>query len=276
MKADNYSGLAEKHASENQSITSEVPKLLLCSSIASVSDPGSSSRITPQAGIGKECPELSWYYLYLPNRELKRYISVFSGRKGVKIRTSLGIAEERYFCFKVFSYTATDHKKRFEQCAYTRQEYADRRDSVRALKEAFATDSAFSLNALTDEKEVAGSGWLFVCAPLDQLELILSVMVPRQYLVTDYNTHRAAVIPQRQMEEFIYLYESMPYNIELLNRPLEAYLQKKQRIRITGGVFRGKEGCIMRLHRNTRLVFAFGNMTVAVSYLHAFPFEKVE
>ena len=47
-------------------------------------------------------------------------------------------------------------------------------------------------------------------------------------------------------------------------------------IRITGGVFRGKEGCIMRLHRNTRLVFAFGNMTVAVSYLHAFPFEKID
>ena len=97
------------------------------------------------------------------------------------------------------------------------------------MKEAFATDSARKLNALTD-----------------------------------YNTHRAAVIPQSQMEEFIYLYESMPYNIELMNRPLEDYLQKKQKIRITGGIFRGKEGCIMRLHRNTRLVFAFGNMTVAV------------
>ena len=129
---------------------------------------------------------------------------------------------------------------------------------------------------MTDEKEVQGSGWLFVCAPLEQLQRILSAMLPRQYLVTDYVTHGAAVIPQRQMEEFIYLYESMPYKIELLNRPLEAYLQKKQRIRITGGIFHGKEGCIMRLHRNTRLVFAFGNMTVAISYLHAFPFEKVD
>ena len=27
-----------------------------------------------------------------------------------------------------------------------------------------------------------------------------------------------AVIPHRQMEEFIYLYESMPYNIELMAR----------------------------------------------------------
>ena len=63
------------------------------------------------------------------------------------------------------------------------------------------------------------------------------------------------------MEEFIYLYESMPYNIELMDRPLEEYIQKKQKIRITGGVFQGKEGCIMRLHRNTKLVFAFGNST---------------
>ena len=90
------------------------------------------------------------------------------------------------------------------------------------------------------------------------------------------NSYSVAVIPHRQMEEFIYLYESMPYNIELMDKPLEEYIQKKQKIRITGGVFQGKEGCIMRLHRNTKLVFAFGNMTVAISYLQAFPFEKVE
>ncbi len=254
--------------SDNQNITSEAPRLLLSSSIASVSDPGSNEGVTPLAGIGKEYPELSWYYLYLSNKELKRYISVFSGRKAVRFRTLSGSIEEEFFCFKVFSYTTADHRKRFEQCAYTKEEYTARRDSARVVKEAFATGSTQKLNTLTDEKEIAGNGWLFVCAPLDQLERILSAMVPRQYLVTDYNTHRAAVIPQSQMEEFIY--------IELMNRPLEDYLQKKQRIRITGGVFRGKEGCIMRLHRNTRLVFALGNMTVAVSYLHAFPFEKVE
>ena len=237
--------------SDNQNITSEAPKLLLCSSIASGSDLGSNEGITPMAGIGKEYPEL-------------------------RFRTLSGSVEEEFFCFKVFSYTAADHRKRFEQCAYTKEEYTARRDSARVVKEAFATGSTQKLNTLTDEKEIAGNGWLFVCAPLDQLERILSAMLPRQYLVTDYNTHRAAVIPQSQMEEFIYLYESMPYNIELMNRPLEDYLQKKQKIRITGGVFRGKEGCIMRLHRNTRLVFAFGNMTVAVSYLHAFPFEKIE
>ena len=32
----------------------------------------------------------------------------------------------------------------------------------------------------------------------------------------------------------------------------------------------------MRLHRNTRLVFAFGNMTVAVSYLHAVSYTHLD
>ena len=261
---------------DNQDITSEAPKLLLCSSIASASDPGSNAVTKPQAGIGKEHPELSWYYMYLPYKGLKRYIAVFSGRKAVKLRTSEGITEECYFCFKVFSYTEAGHRKRFEQCDYTKQEYAARRESARIVKEAFSTGSASQLNALTDEKEVQGSGWLFVCAPLEQLQRILSAMLPAISGNGLRNPSLLRLVPQRQMEEFIYLYESMPYNIELLNRPLEAYLQKKQRIRITGGIFHGKEGCIMRLHRNTRLVFAFGNMTVAISYLHAFPFEKVD
>ena len=40
--------------SDNQNITSEAPKLLLCSSIASGSDLGSNEGVTPLAGIGKE------------------------------------------------------------------------------------------------------------------------------------------------------------------------------------------------------------------------------
>ena len=56
---------------DNQDITSEAPKLLLCSSIASASDPGSNAVTKPQAGIGKEHPELSWYYMYLPYKELR-------------------------------------------------------------------------------------------------------------------------------------------------------------------------------------------------------------
>ena len=69
----------------------------------------------------------------------------------------------------------------------------------------------------------------------------MPICYPRQYLAKDRNSYSVAVIPHRQMEEFIYLYESMPYNIELMDKPLEEYIQKKQKIRITGGVF-SREG----------------------------------
>ena len=155
MELENQASLS------NQDITGEAPKLLLCSSIASVSDQGSNEGITPMAGIGKEHPELSWYYLYLSNKDLKRYISVFSGRKAVRFRTPSGTVEEKFFCFKVFSYTATDHRKRFEQCAYTKEEYTVRRDSARIVKEAYDTGSHQQLNALTNYTGVEGKGWLF-------------------------------------------------------------------------------------------------------------------
>ncbi|MDE6180695.1 MAG: transcriptional regulator [Phocaeicola sp.] len=261
----------------SQNITGEAPRLLPSSSIASSPDQGSVSITTLQTGVERLCPSAGWYYLFLRNKELRRYVDIFSGRQSVQVKSFPGgREEERRFRFKIFSYTTANHKKRFEHCPYNKEEYRQRSASAIAVREAFATGDMDKLNALTDAKEIVGDGYLFVCAPLDDLNLILGSQFPRQYLVTGYKGYGPALIPHRQMEEFIYLYESMPYNIELLDRPLEEYAQKKQRIRITGGIFRGKEGCIMRLHRNTRLVFAFGNMTVAINYLHAFPFEKID
>ena len=75
MVTENSMELENQAFLSNQDITGEAPKLLLCSSIASGSDLGSNEGITPMAGIGKEYPELGWYYLYLSNKELKRYIS---------------------------------------------------------------------------------------------------------------------------------------------------------------------------------------------------------
>ena len=69
---------------DNQDITSEAPKLLLCSSIASASDPGSNAVTKPQAGIGKEHPELSWYYMYLPYKELEALYCSLQWQKSSK------------------------------------------------------------------------------------------------------------------------------------------------------------------------------------------------
>ena len=76
------------------------------------------------------------------------------------INTRSGMKEERYFCFKVFSYTSADHKRRFERCPYSKEEYAARRESAFAVKEAFATGSVQKLNALAEKPDghVFGGG----------------------------------------------------------------------------------------------------------------------
>ena len=61
MVTENSMELENQAFLSNQDITGEAPKLLLCSSIASVSDPGSNEGIMPLAGIGKEPPEVKLY-----------------------------------------------------------------------------------------------------------------------------------------------------------------------------------------------------------------------
>ena len=65
---------------QNQNITGKAPRLLPCSSIASCPDQGSDLITTSQTGEEKEYPDHKWYYMFLRNRELKRYIEIFTGR----------------------------------------------------------------------------------------------------------------------------------------------------------------------------------------------------
>lgn len=100
---------------QNQNIT-RVKRLGYCHAVQSAScpDQGSDLITTLQTGEEKEYPDHKWYYMFLRNRELKRYIEIFTGRRAVMINTRSGIKEERYFCFKVFSYTSAVNKRRFD------------------------------------------------------------------------------------------------------------------------------------------------------------------
>ena len=131
MVTENSMELENQAFLSNQDITGEAPKLLLCSSIASGSDLGSNEGITPMAGIGKEYPELGWYYLYLSNKELKRYISVFSGRKAVRLRTPSGTVEERFFLLQgVFLTLPPIIGNVSSNVLIPKEEYTARRDSA--------------------------------------------------------------------------------------------------------------------------------------------------
>lgn len=261
----------------NQDIASKAPKSLHCSSIAYSLDLGSNHETTSQMGEEEKYSTAKWYYMFLRNREMRRYMDIFTGKSEFMLPQQDDKAPKvaKRYQFKVFPYTSTEHKRRLEQCPYSKDAYKEHLDATQAVKEAFTTNDIDKFNAIT-VADIRGDGYLFVCAPLHQLQEILVNMQPRHYLAIRYKTSEPATISDTEMPEFIYLYESMPYNIELMAHPLEEYVKTKQKIRITGGVFRGKEGYIMRLHRNSHLVLTFGNMTIAISYLHAFPYEKVD
>ncbi len=81
------------------------------------------------------------------------------------------------------------------------------------------------------------------------------------------------------MEEFIYLYESMPYNILAIIQ--SAYVAYTYTVVGARNVLSGKEGCIMRLHRNLILPVvlfclpeAFLQGTRTYRLLHLLPFRE--
>lgn len=245
----------------NQNIKSEAAKLL-DSSTVSVSALGATAepRNSEEIPLVSSPQKAEWHYLLLKNKELLIYNEYLSG-------------PESPYSFPTFIYTAVEHRKRIENCRYTEEEYQTR---VAAASQAIADiESGTHTGSATSRPvhPISGGGYLFVLAPFDHLKQALTLMQPHRYLVTDYATGKAARIPNKQMEDFIYMYETMPWNIRVLERPISDYAKSRQPIRITGGVLRGAEGFIVRINRDRHLVFSFGSMTLAVSGIHAFPFE---
>lgn len=233
----------------NQNIKSEAAKLL-DSSTASVSAQGANPE--PRCN-SEEIPLLpkdertEWHYLLLKNKELLLFNKLLSEKQ-----------------FHTFIYTAVEHRKRIEHCRYDEDEYQKRKETL--------TQNTYEQSS----KPISGGGYLFVMAPLDQLTHALSLIQPRRYLVTDCATGKAARIRNKQMHDFISMYEMMPWNMRIMERPISDYANTHQLIRITGGILKGAEGFIVRVNRDRHLLFAFGSMTLAISGIHAFPFEPVE
>lgn len=250
---------------------------LVVSSTSSDSDLGSNQIGMSQTDQIKECASRIWYHLFILEKEFPRFLDVFTGKKPLTIIKKDNTKEERTFNFSVFAYTDKDHRERFNNYSYTKKEYEEREDSFNKAKQAFQSDKPEEFNNLIDNSKTSGNGYIFVSGPLKEIQLVLRNLFPRKYLYMDTDTQCPVKIPDKQMQEFIYLYESMPYNIELMQHDINEYKNiKQQNIRITAGAFAGKKGKIMRLHRSHKLVFAFGNMTIAISHIHAFPYEVID
>ncbi|MGM9824168.1 MAG: transcriptional regulator, partial [Muribaculaceae bacterium] len=99
--------------------------------------------------------------------------------------------------------------------------------------------------------------------------------LPIRYIM-NRETHQPVVIPRKQMDNFIAVAGN--YNEQLLyieNDPI--ILHKGDKVRITGGLFEGAIGTLMRIKGNRRVVVSIpGVIAVATTDIHPSLIEKIE
>lgn len=112
------------------------------------------------------------------------------------------------------------------------------------------------------------SGLVFVQGTPDSIKAYLKEELPNHFLSNDCSTKRAAVIRDSEMQFFIRTMEVEPTRIRFMEKPYEYYGKYYPQVQMTSGPFAGKEGFIIRIHRDRHFVMQFGNMAIAVSGLH--------
>ena len=214
-----------------------------------------------------------WYFLKLSSRDLKMFSELLSGGRPYKVREYQRTVIYK-FLFNTFVYTTADHRKCMKDCAYSEAEFQKHIDTASRYLADFENKAHPGSPGMRQPKS-SGGGYLFVYAPIRKLNKVLHMITPHRFVAMDFFTHKAALIPDEQMKGFIQIYESLPWDINILKYPISRYAGTHDRVRITGGVLTGLEGYIVRMHRDRNLVFSFGSMTLSVSGIHAIPFTVI-
>lgn len=120
------------------------------------------------------------------------------------------------------------------------------------------------------------SGLVFLQGATHTLQAFLNEYFPLLYLVKDHTTNRPAVIPDVQMQPFMQIAKHDPTRIRILEKPIDQYIKGNVRLRVLTGPFKGREGYLIRIDRDRKLVMELGNMTIAISNVHREEFEEAE
>lgn len=112
------------------------------------------------------------------------------------------------------------------------------------------------------------SGLVFVQGHQDAIKDYLREELQGCFLVNDRSTRKTAVIRDGEMQLFMKTMEVEPTRIRFMEKPYEYYGKYYPQVQITSGPFAGKEGFIIRIHRDRHFVMQLGNMAIAVSGIH--------
>lgn len=99
--------------------------------------------------------------------------------------------------------------------------------------------------------------------------------LPIRYMM-DFEKHKPLVVPDWQMRNFIAAAGTYDEQLIYLD-PQEADLKKGDRVRVTGGLFEGLEGTLMRIKGDRRVVVSIpGVIAVATAFIHQSLIQKIE
>lgn len=109
---------------------------------------------------------------------------------------------------------------------------------------------------------------MFVKCGLEELRRLVNSCWWMVWVYKDHGDSLPKAIGEREMEVFRFVVEAGRAGLELLGEDKPEY-HEGDRVRVTGGPFKGAEGHIKRIKRDRRLVVAItGVVAVATTYIH--------
>lgn len=110
---------------------------------------------------------------------------------------------------------------------------------------------------------------------IDRIKQSAGLSLAMRYII-DRETRSPLVVPDSQMCSFIAVCGTYEEQVVYLD-PIVTSLQKGDPVRITGGIFGGVEGIVIRVKGDRRVAVCIrGVMAVATTYVHPSLIEKIE
>lgn len=109
---------------------------------------------------------------------------------------------------------------------------------------------------------------------LDPLKEQLETLIPFRYII-DKGEQKPIVVPDTQMEHFIAVAGTFDEQLIYLNN-VDPIISRGERVRITGGVFSGVVGSVVRIKKDKRVMVSVnGLVAVATAFVHPSLLEKI-
>lgn len=110
---------------------------------------------------------------------------------------------------------------------------------------------------------------------IEQIKKESAISSKIRYFI-DGETRKPLIVPDKQMEDFIAVSGTPDQQILYLT-PQEVALKNGDYVRITGGIWKGVEGKLIRIKKNLRVVVEIkGLAAVATASIHPALLEKIE